>query len=263
MPPFDRLLSRLRDLGVVLGDWFGDAGFFIRYHLAAEIKVRLASLIPETISAVRRAAKSEVVATAVAKTTSASSAVATTTAAVYERAAEVTPEPLKAGYHAATKTEGTGAAISRTAIGFVVLLLSFIGLVIGFLIGNVWLVLGALATGAFAALVVFTQEATDTILTESTATETIVDVSYLGDGYEAIISIRTVSLGGEVRDYSIMRDDLTIIDSREPRADVSRIVTRRVSRNAFGWVMGVEDIEYVEITAYTPLGVSENGHAEH
>lgn len=272
MPSFDRLLSRLRDLGAVLGDWFSDAGFFLRYHLVSEVKVRLTSAIPEAASAVRRAAKSNAVTGATKKTADAASTVASATSAasttvvsaataVYERAVELTPKPVKSGYRAATKTEGRTAAALRSVIVFVILMLSVIGVVIGVLAAMVWIVLASAVVCLFSVFAIFTQDEDDEVISESTTVETIVNVSVLGDSHEAIVSIRTASLGGEVRDYSIMRDDLDIIDSREPRADVTRVVVRRVSRNAYGWVMSVREIEHVLIAAYTPLRESDEEKA--
>lgn len=265
MPSFDRLLSRLRDLGAALGDWFSDAGFFLRYHLVSEVKVRLTSAIPEAASAVRRAAKSDAVTGATKKTADAASTVASATSAaataVYERAVELTPKPVKSGYRAATKTEGRTAAALRSVIVFVILMLSVIGVVIGVLAAMVWIVLVSAAVCLFSVFAIFTQDEDDEVISESTTVETIVNVSVLGDNHEAIVSIRTASLGGEVRDYSIMRDDLDIIDSREPRADVTRVVVRRVSRNAYGWVMAVREIEHVLIAAYTPLRESDEEKA--
>lgn len=268
MPSLDRLLSRLRDLG----DWFSDAGFFIRYHLVAEVKVRLTSAIPEAISAVRRAAKSDAVAVATRKTTDAASTVASATSAasttvasaaasVYERAVELTPKPVKSGYRAATKTEGRTAAALRSVVVFVALMLSVIAVVVGVLTAMVWIVLVSATVCLFSVFAIFTQDEDDEVISESTTVETIVNVSVLGDSHEAIVSIRTASLGGETRDYSIMRDDLDIIDSREPRADVTRVVVRRVSRNSYGWVMAVKEIEHVLIAAYTPLRESDEEKA--
>lgn len=233
-----------------MGDWWSGAWFFLRHRLPVEVRVRVFSVLPEMWDSVRRARKSRVVATAA----SASAAAASSTTSAYARAVEVTTEPVKAGYRAATKTEGARAASARTTAFFLAVVFSLAALVLGIVIvRDTWVIVGSVFVLALSSVILFTREDTETLLTHSSTVEHITSVLSLGEGMDSIMSIETTSLGGEPRGYTLMREDLTIIDSPQSWAHVRRAVVRRVSRNAFGWVMRVEDVEYVQIAAYTPL----------
>lgn len=255
MPLLERARSRLRVGSTLLGDWWSGVWFFLRHRLPVEVRVRVFSVLPEMWDSVRRARKSRVVATAA----SASAAVASSTTSAYARVIEVTPEPVKAGYRAATKTEGSRAAAARTTVFFLAVVFSLAALVLGIVIvRDVWVVIGSAFVLALSSIILFTQEDTETLLTHSSTVEHIASVFSLGEGMDSIVSVQTTSLGGEVRGYTLMREDLTIIDSPQSWAHVRRAVVRCVSRNVFGWVMSVEDVEHVEIAAYTPLSDREN-----